>query len=264
VRAVNLIPSEQRSGGNVGSRSEGGAFIVLGLLAGLTVLALLYGLARHEVSSQRAEAASLSARAQQVQAQAAALAPYTSFMAMREERLQAVSQLIGDRFDWADALHELGRVLPYETSLSSVQGSVGSSVGAVSSAATAPTTGAASAAVTSATPPGETPTFTLTGCATSQSMVAQTLVRLHLIDGVGKVTLQSSTKAGGGSASGSCPGSDPEFTVQVTFDPLPTPPTAKAEASPTASSDASTRSDTSSVTPSSGAAKSTNSTDRAR
>jgi Tfp pilus assembly protein PilN len=264
VRAVNLIPSEQRSGGNVGSRSEGGAFIVLGLVAGLTVLALLYGLARHEVSSQRAEAASLSVRAQQVQAQAAALAPYTSFMAMREERLQAVSQLIGDRFDWADALHELGRVLPYDTSLSTVQGSVGSATGSVSSAVAPAAAGTASAAVTSATPPGATPTFTLTGCATSQSMVAETLVRLHLIDGVGKVSLQSSTKAGGGgSGGGSCPGSDPEFTVQVTFDPLPTPPAAKAEASPAASPAAATRADTSSTAPST-SSPSTSSTDRAR
>ena len=45
--------------------------------------------------SRRAEAATLTARAQQVQAQAAQLSPYTSFMAMREQRLQAISQLIG-------------------------------------------------------------------------------------------------------------------------------------------------------------------------
>ena len=46
----------------------------------------------------------------------------------------------------------------------------------------------------SATPPGSVPTFTLGGCATSQSEVALTLQRLRLIDGVSKSTLQSSTK----------------------------------------------------------------------
>jgi Tfp pilus assembly protein PilN len=236
VKAVNLIPSEQRSGAAVGSRSEGGAFIVLGLLAGLVVLAGLYGLARHQISSQRAEANTLTARAQRVQAEATELAPYTSFMAMREQRLQAVSQLVGDRFDWADALHELGRVLPYDTSLSSVQGVVGSTTTAAASPATAAAAASSSStAVTSATPPGATPTFTLTGCATSQSMVAETLVRLQLIDGVSKVALQSSTKAGSSGGSGGCPGSDPAFTVQLTFDALPTPPTVSTEPSPTSS-----------------------------
>ena len=40
--------------------------------------------------------------------------------------------------------------------------------------------------VTSATPPGSVPTFTLSGCATSQTEVAQTLNRLRLMDGVSR------------------------------------------------------------------------------
>ena len=57
--------------------------------------------------------------------------------------------------------------------------------------------------VTSATPPGSVPTFTLGGCATSQSEVALTLQRLRLIDGVGDVSLKSSTKAGSSANSSS-------------------------------------------------------------
>ncbi len=49
--------------------------------------------------------------------------------------------------------------------------------------------------MSSATPAGSVPTFTLAGCATSQAMVALTLTRLRLIDGVSEVTLQSSTQA---------------------------------------------------------------------
>jgi Tfp pilus assembly protein PilN len=232
MRAVNLIPSEQRSGGTVGTRSEGAVFVVLGLLAGLAILAGLYGIARHEVANRSSEVAALTAQAQQIQARAQALAPYTSFVAMREQRLQAVSQLIGDRFDWAHALHELGRVLPSNTALSSVQGTIGASTGsgsaagsASSSTSTSATTAgsAKSASVASATPPGATPTFTLAGCSVSQSEVARTLVRLHQIDGVANVVLQSSTKSGSSTGSGTCPAGDPAFSVQVTSQPLPAP-----------------------------------------
>ncbi len=248
MRAVNLIPSEQRTGGTVGTRSKGAAFVVLGVLAGFVVLAGLYAVARHEIASRTSQVATLTTQAQEVQARAQALAPYTSFVAMREQRLQAVSQLIGDRFDWAHALHELGRVLPYNTSLSSVQGTIGSATGtgsgtaSAASTASTPTTAsaaststtatsgsaqAAAGTVASATPPGATPTMTIAGCAVSQSEVALTLVRLHEMDGVANVVLQSSTKSssssGSSAGSGTCPAGDPAFSLQVTFQPLPAP-----------------------------------------
>jgi hypothetical protein len=221
---------------------------VLGLLAGLAVLALLYGSARHQVSSRQAKAVALEAQAQKVQANAGKLAPYTAFIALRDKRLQAVSQLVDSRFDWAHSFHELGRVLPGGVSVSSVTGTIGGangSGGAASSGAsgvasaassgssttsgassTSPSagSGASGGAVTSATPPGSVPTFTITGCAVSQSAVALTLERLRLMDGASTVTLQSSTKnvgSSGGGGSGSCPSGVPAFTVQVAFDALP-------------------------------------------
>jgi len=217
MRAVNLVPVDQRGGsGPAAGRSEGGAYAVLVLLAALAGLALLYGTARHEISCRRAKAAALVTQTQQAQAMAAQLAPYTSFLAMREQRVQAVSELAQSRFDWAYAFHELGRVLPKDASISSLSGTVGST--------SAPTGATSSAAVTSATPPGSVPTFTLSGCATSQSEVAQTLNRLRLMTGVSSVTLQSSTKASGsagGGGSGGCPSIDPAFNVAIDFDPLP-------------------------------------------
>ncbi|MBA3809888.1 MAG: hypothetical protein H0X28_16065, partial [Solirubrobacterales bacterium] len=113
MRAVNLIPSEQRGGAPVGAgQSEGAAYGLLGLLAGVAVLALLYGMAHHQISSRKAQAASVAAQAQQAQSAAQSLAPYTSFIAMREARLQAVATLVNSRFDWAHVFHEFGRVLP--------------------------------------------------------------------------------------------------------------------------------------------------------
>jgi Tfp pilus assembly protein PilN len=197
------------------------------LLAGLAGLALLYGTARHEISSRRVKAAALVTQTQQAQAMAAQLAPYTSFLAMREQRVQAVSELAQSRFDWAYALHELGRVLPKDASITSLDGTVGTT--APSSSSGSGTTGAV--AVTSATPPGSVPSFTLSGCATSQSEVAVTLNRLRLMNGVSGVTLQNSTKASGSSGaggSGGCPAQDPTFTVAIDFDPLPAVSTTSA------------------------------------
>jgi Tfp pilus assembly protein PilN len=223
MRAVNLIPSDQRSGGAVATRSGGAAYFVLALIGGLAVLALLYGLSHHQLASRQAEAATLSRRAQVVEAQAAQLAPYAAFMATREQRLHSIAQLIGGRFDWANTMGELSRVLPGNVALTTLQGSVAAAAATLGSAAAS--TAAKAGAVSSATPPGETPSFTLTGCAASQSVVAQTLVRLRLIAGVSSVALQSSTKpsSSGSSSGGSCPGDYPVFSVDVSFEPLPTP-----------------------------------------
>lgn len=245
MRAFNLIPPEERGGAGSGTgKSDGGAFVVLGLLGVLAIFALLYGVARHDISSGRGQVATLTAQAQQTQAQAAQLAPYTSFIALRDQRMQAVSQLVDSRFDWAHAFHELGRVLPKDASLSSLSGTIGSTTGATASTSAPSTAATSSAAVASSTPPGSVPTFTLSGCATSQTEVALTLDHLRLIDGVSEVTLQSSTKAatgsggggGGGGGTGGCTGSDPAFTMQITFEPLPSAAvTSSASTTPTAS-----------------------------
>jgi len=251
MRAVNLIPSDSRAGSApVAGRSGGAAYAVPAVLGGLAILALLYGLAHHQISSRRTQLASLTARAQRAQAEAGELAPYTNFIALREERARAVSDLVDARFDWAHAFHELGRVLPHDASISSLDGTVGGGAGGASSAAapasstatpaaaggatsaagasstSAPGGAAAGPAVTSATPPGSVPTVTLSGCATSQKQVALTLTRLRLIDGVSEVALQSSTKPNttsspGSAGAGGCGASDPAFTIQVTFAPLP-------------------------------------------
>jgi hypothetical protein len=247
MRAVNLIPQDQRTGASVGAgRSQGGAYAVLVLAGGLALLGFLYGRADHQAASRRSEAASITAQAQQAQTAAEKLAPYTSFIALREQRTQTVNTLIDSRFDWAHVFHEFGRVLPVRTSISSLTGTITTSTTAAaptnpssSSAATpsAPASSASSSSassssashnttVASATPPGSVPTFIIAGCATSQPVVAQTLQRLRLIDGVSAVTLESSTATGssGGGGGGGCPPGGPVFTVQITFDPLPSVP----------------------------------------
>lgn len=234
MRAVNLIPVQQRGGGSVGAgRSEGGAYAVLALLGGLAALAFAYGSAHHTISSKSGEAAAITAQAHQAQAATEQLAPYTSFIAMREQRTQAVNQLVDSRFDWAHVFHEFARVLPLGVQISALNGTVGTVAPAAGAAPAATATPSASA-VASATPPGSVPTFTLAGCARTQQEVARMLTQLRLMDGVSHVALQSSVKSATGTAStttGGCPASAPVFAAEITFQPLPTP---SPKAAPTA------------------------------
>jgi len=221
MRAVNLIPAEQRAGSSVGAgRSQGGAYAVLVLVGGLALMALLYGLARHDATSRRQQSAAAQVKAQQVEAQAQRLAAYASFVALRQQRTQTVESIVESRFDWAHLFHELGRVLPpHAISLSSLSGAVGS--GGSSASSSSPT---ATSSGTSATPAGSLPSFTLQGCAIGQGSVALMLERLRLIDGVSEVTLVSSTSSSSGGSTGSgagCPDHDPAFTVNITSAPLP-------------------------------------------
>lgn len=246
MKAVNLIPGEQRSGaGGVTGRSGGAALMVIGLLVGLVALIAMYGSAHHQISSDSGEAAALTAQTNAVQARTGQLTAYASFVSMADQRAQTVAQLVQSRFDWSHSLHELGRVLPADAALTALSGTVGASAEASSSSAAS-----ASASPTSSTPAGSTPVFTLTGCATSQSEVAQTLQRLRLIDGASEVQLQNSTKSasGGGGSSGGCPSGDPVFSAQVIFTGLPSAPAPSAPSATPASA-------TSTTTPSSSTAE---------
>src|ERR1022692_1855122 len=230
MRAVNLIPGEQRQGGSglagLTGRSGGGALIVLGLLGAIAVMIAMYGSAHHTTTTQAGEVTAINAETSATQARAGRLTPYTDFVTMADQRTQTVAQLVQARFDWSHALHELGRVLPAGTSLGTLHGTVGPA-GATSSSSASSTSAAAAGTPASSTPPGSTPVFSLTGCAKSQSVVAQALQRLRLMDGAIDVQLQSSTKSnsgGGGGASGGCPAGDPAFTAQVSFTGLPAAP----------------------------------------
>jgi Tfp pilus assembly protein PilN len=242
VRAVNLIPADQRSGASVGlGRSQGSAYAVLVVVGVLALFGFLYGNARHEISSNRTQVATLDAQAQQAQSEASQLVGYEALNASREKRLKAVEGLIDSRFDWAHVMSEFARVLPAHASIDSLTGTVGSTTGAAAASPSAATGGssAVAAPVTSATPPGSVPSLTVGGCASSQDEVARTLQRLRLLDGVKEVTLQSSasTSSSGSSAAASagCGNEGTSFTVAVVFTPLPATsayPTAKTVADP--------------------------------
>jgi Tfp pilus assembly protein PilN len=246
MRAVNLIPNEQRERrGGYANRSQGVVYVLLGMVAGVALLALLYGVARHQISSKQSEIVHYEAEAAHIQAEASTLAPYKSFSAMREGREKAVRELVDSRFDWAHVLAELGRVLPPGTSIGALEGCVsgasasgGVEVGCSASARSASSSSSSSkpgaSPVASATPPGSIPHFTISGCAKDQSTVARMLTDLRLVDGATEAELQGASKSGSSSGSSSgakganCSGGNVSYTAKLGFQPLPTPPSGGA------------------------------------
>jgi hypothetical protein len=157
----------------------------------------------------------------QAQAEAARLATYTSFEQMAQQRSATVREIIASRFDWDKALSELSRVVPADTSLQSLLGTVvpGVSIGSSSGGAS---TGTLRSTISA-------PAFEIRGCTKNQDEVAGVMSRLRLINGVTRVTLSDSQKTSSasgsvspssGSSSG-CPARWPTFDLVVFFTPVP-------------------------------------------
>jgi Tfp pilus assembly protein PilN len=226
MKAVNLIPVEDRKGPGGASKSGGAVYVLLGGLALLVLLAGTWALAGKSVTDKRAELARVEHDATTAETQSAGLSGYSTFASMRERRVQTVSSIAASRFDWSHAMHELGRVLPSSVWLSSMTGTVTSTT-AVEGGTQTGLRGAL---------PG--PAIDLIGCTTSQDEVARVVTRLRLIDGVVRVALASTVKSDttgsstSGNSGGDCRSGStkfPQFEVVVFFK---TPPAAAATTAP--------------------------------
>ncbi|MEA2299253.1 MAG: hypothetical protein QOF77_2189 [Solirubrobacteraceae bacterium] len=231
MRAVNLIPPDQRRGaGGAAGRAGGAVYVVLAGLVVLVVMSVLYAVSSSQVSDRQSKLTQVGAQADVVQAQAGALQPYVTFAGIRQTREQAVATLAAKRFDWAASMDQIARALPNDVTLSALSG------GPSAPAAATPGTAAA------LTPGG--PSVALTGCASTHSEVAGVLVALHRIVGVSSVSLATSQKASGTAPTGvGCPGAS--FTANLAYAAAaaaststtnPTGVTASTATSPTAGS----------------------------
>ncbi len=234
MKAVNLIPGEERRGGAGGAGRAGmAAHVVLGVLAALVVMLTVHTLAGRQVDEKRAELADTKAKADRFQAEAKRLAAYSDFAAMRAKRLETVTSLAKSRFDWAGALHEVARTIPRNTQLTSLTGTVAPGVAIEGGSGTDPLR--ASLPV---------PAFELKGCTSSQSDVARMMSAMRRIEGVQRVSLSASEKAqtaGAGGGDEDCRGGSdkvPAFSMTVFFKAKAAAPAAAAPAAgaPAASS----------------------------
>jgi Tfp pilus assembly protein PilN len=210
MKAINLIPLEERRGTTAGGRSGGAVYAVLGALLVLVVMASAYAMSSRDVKSAKSDLARVQAEATATQAQADKLAAYTQFADLRKRRVATVASLAASRFDWPHALHEVSRTIPSNAWLTSLRGTV------------TPDTSVEGAndPMRAALP---LPAVEIAGCTTTQKNVARMVASMRLIDGVERVSLSSSEKpagASGDAAQGgdSCSvGNRPKFSMTVFF-----------------------------------------------
>lgn len=188
MNAVNLIPGDARKRQVSVSASP----LTLGLIGGLVVIlaaAVLYVSAVNDVRTRTGQLAKVNANVTAWQATANSYASLVASSQERSQQLSAIRQLATSRFPWSQLLSQIGGLMPADAALSTLQATTPT---ATATPASASATGAtASAAPTTPLPPS----VQLTGCARSQSTVAQTMVQLHKVQGVSDVVLATSSES---------------------------------------------------------------------
>jgi Tfp pilus assembly protein PilN len=231
MRAVNLLPADQRRGGSSPGRSGPAVYVVLGALAALVVFVGAYVLSANEVNSNRSQLAQAQQEAVSLEQQAAAFKPYHEFASLSQTRVQTVNQLADSRFDWERVMRELAQALPGDVWLTSLTGTVAPGVNLEGASG-----GAATGSLRSALP---LPAVEMVGCTESQAAVSRVMARLRTLNGVQRVSLAASEKAesagavsNAGASSTDCrngSSSFPKFQIVVFFTaPKSTPGAATA------------------------------------
>lgn len=213
MRAVNLIPRDARRGGMSPSLGKlGASHFVLALLVVALGVVTLYVLANNTVSQRKSQLAGLKQQVTRLQAEAQRLNNYAQFEKLAQKRAQTVRQIAASRFDWHGALSDLSKVVPANTSLQTLSATVSPNVSG----------GGGGGSVRGDI---DAPAFELKGCTATQDQVAQLMSRLRVVNGVTRVTLEDSAKAGSGGGGGTagsqaCPANGPSFDMVVFFQPI--------------------------------------------
>lgn len=217
MRAVNLIPEDQRPGGGAGSagRSGGAAYLLLGGLALLVLFTALWAMAGRGMAAKRTEAAQLRQQTASIEQRTAGLGGLRADDVAARTRIDSVRGLAQARFDWGQTLDDISRVLPRNVWLSTLTGTVAPGVAG----------GSGASSLRSALP---VPAVEMAGCTTSQDQVARLMARLETVPGVQRVSLSDTAKgqsgSGTGGGSGDCRGTHadyPAFSMVLFFAPQP-------------------------------------------
>jgi len=175
MRAVNLLPEGNRPGGMPTVLTTN--TVVGGGGAVLAVVLLLFGFMffqSHGKVSDKSD--TLSALQQQVTQVQAAAARSVAQQGVDQSRVAAFTTAASGRMPWDDLLDDLSRVLPAGSWLSSLNMQGGTPAVTGAPVAAAPTS------------------FTVSGVAFTEGIVAQVMERLELVPALSGVTLQSSSK----------------------------------------------------------------------
>lgn len=218
MRPVNLIPVEQRRGQRRPMRGGPLAYIVVGALVAALLGVTTLVVTGNQISDSKAEISQLETEKAAVDEHVAALAAYTQFHSVREQRVATVTGLADSRFDWERVMRELALVLPSDVWLTNLTGSASPGV--------APE-GAAGVSMRASIPG---PALELVGCARDQEAVAGLIQAIKDIDGVTRVGVPSSSLGTGsgesatsGGTSSNCQTRDfiAQFQMVAAFDAAP-------------------------------------------
>lgn len=214
MKAVNLIPADQRRSSTGAGKSGGAVYVLLGGLALVVVMVAALTLTNRSLAGKQADAQRLEAQADIATAKAGNLAAYKQFNELVTTRSAGVKALAASRLDWAETFEQVSRVVPSDVSLTQLV------------ASTAPGQGGAAVSLRNAL---GNPAVEIIGCAPSQARVALLMARLRRIEGVQRVSVgassktdQSSSSSGasdGGDAANGCQTTDaiPQFQIVVFF-----------------------------------------------
>jgi hypothetical protein len=206
MKAVNLIPTEQRRAQATG-KQNGSSYIVIGVLVTLLAMVGAYVFTSNNVKDRNSKAAAAKVKADRLEAEVAQRGAFTNFSDIKKTRLASVVNVASTRFDWERLIRELSRVIPEGSWLQSSDASV---TGDVEGETTTTDTGTAVAPM---------PKANLVGCTPDQSDVA----RMRQIHRVTDVKLnQSTTELGDNTeiTANSC-GKYYQFNITLSFSETP-------------------------------------------
>ena len=184
MRAVNLIPADQRRGaGGIAGRSGGLVYVVAGGLLVVVVLGVVYAFAVKDVANKTGQLNAVTREVGLVTAQANSLSVYGQVHSLSQSKVSAVVGIAESRFNWPGAMAQIALALPSDVTFNSL-------TAVASNSSSASTTGIPSTTTSTATGP----TFALAGCASSQSEIATILTRLASVPSVTNVSLADAAK----------------------------------------------------------------------
>lgn len=213
MKAVNLLPDRDRVRAPA-QVPTGASRLVLGLLGALLLAVVVLVLSQNQVTDRKAKIATAQQEQKEAEQRAAQLGSFGEFSEVKKTRVASISKLAQSRFDYERLMRELALVLPQDTWVTEVDASsTGAPAGtapSTSTAAPAPAAPAPSTSGSSSTPapaaaaaPPAAPSVKIVGCAKTQSMVAETMVRLRNLHRVEDVELTDSTRPSQAAAAGS-------------------------------------------------------------
>jgi Tfp pilus assembly protein PilN len=179
MKAVNLIPADQRRSSSGAGKSGGAVYMLLGGLAIVVVMVAALTLTNRSVADKTAEATRLEAQAAVATAKVGNPASSQQFNEVVKTRAAGVKTLAGTRIDWGETFEQVSRVIPADVSLTQLV------------ASTAPGQGGGTVSLRGAL---ANPAIEIVGCAPSQSRVALLMARLRRLEGVQRVSVAASGK----------------------------------------------------------------------